>query len=432
MSDTKIKVLIVDDIPEARENLKKLLAFEPDFEIVDTASTGREGIARALEHTPDIILMDINMPDMDGISATNELRRQIPTAGVIMMSVQGEAEYIRRALQAGAKDFLTKPPPAEELYATIRRVAEDVRSYAPLVPGQPSAKSDAGGKKSLEKDRTTHVIAVYSPQGGAGKTTIATNLAASLMREGVRVLLIDCDLQFGDVGVFLNLKPQATIVELIKAVDDLDTDLVNNVLVTHDSGLRVLTAPLRPEDAELVSPSKVPQLITNLNGLFDYVVVDLPTRIDEMALTIFDMAARILLVLTPTLPSLKNGLAFLALLDSLEYPDEKTQLILNKVTPDLERQKVAIAVNAIETKLRRKAMGIIPMDEKRVLFAVNRGISVVAKDRNMSPARDLIALADTLIAHINPQVAEEEQAAGGKGSGQPKQPASRLGRLFGG
>jgi pilus assembly protein CpaE len=398
MADKKIRILIVDDIPEARERLQKLLAFEADFEVVGMASGGREGVRLAVELQPDIVLMDINMPDMDGITAANELRRNAPMVGVIMMSVQGEAEYIRRALQAGARDFLTKPPPTEELYATLRRVAEDVRSMTVLVSGD-----DKKEKKKLEAqdDHISHVIAVYSPQGGAGKTTIATNLAAALMREGVRVLLVDCDFQFGDVGVFLNLKPQATIVELIRNVDDLDIDLVNNVLVTHDSGLRVLAAPLRPEDVDYVPMEKVPLLIEKLRSVFDYIVLDMNTRIDGTAIALLDMASRIFLVLNPTLPALKNGLAAMTLFNSFEYPEEKTLLVLNRVTPELERSKVALAVNVFEQKLRRKAFAVIPMDEKRVLFAVNRGISVIAKDRNQPPARDLIAMADALIESLN-------------------------------
>jgi pilus assembly protein CpaE len=426
MADKKIRILIVDDIPEARERLQKLLAFEADFEVVGMASGGREGVRLAVELQPDIVLMDINMPDMDGITAANELRRNAPMVGVIMMSVQGEAEYIRRALQAGARDFLTKPPPTEELYATLRRVAEDVRSMTVLVSGD-----DKKEKKKLEvqEERTAHVIAVYSPQGGAGKTTIATNLAAALMREGVRVLLVDCDFQFGDVGVFLNLKPQATIVELIRNVDDLDIDLVNNVLVTHDSGLRVLAAPLRPEDVDYVPMEKVPLLIEKLRSVFDYIVLDMNTRIDGTAIALLDMASRIFLVLNPTLPALKNGLAAMTLFNSFEYPEEKTLLVLNRVTPELERSKVALAVNVFEQKLRRKAFAVIPMDEKRVLFAVNRGISVIAKDRNQPPARDLIAMADALIESLTPK---QEPSAPQQPPAPAKPPSSRLGRLFGG
>lgn len=427
----KIKILIVDDIPEARENLKKLLAFEPDFEVVGTASTGREGLEMTREFLPDIILMDINMPDMDGITATNELRKALPYVGVVMMSVQGEAEYIRRAMAAGARDFLTKPPPAEELYATIRRVYEiqgDWRERTAI----PVGGSPASGLPKIrlhQSGRETHVIAVYSPQGGVGKTTIATNVAAGLMlKEDTKVLLIDLDLQWGDVGVFLNLKPQATITDLIKSVDDFDPDLAENVLLTHDSGLRVLLAPVRPEEADLVPPDKVPTLVEKLKGMFDFIVLDLPTPLDPMALGVFDLAERIMLVVNPTLPSVKNTLALMNLLDRMEYPDNKTVLVVNRHTGDLERAKVNIAVASIEAKLKRTALGVIPMDERKVLYSVNRGISVVARDRNQSPAKELVALADALYNNVKPMPDEIESAAP-----QPtKQPTSRLSKLFGG
>src|SRR5215472_3131821 len=216
-----IRVIIVDDIPETRENLKKLLAFESDIEVVGTAGTGREGVELARTVKPDIVLMDINMPDMDGIQATEQISKAVGQVGVIMMSVQHEADYLRRAMLAGARDFLTKPIAGDELYATIRRVYE-IPKAGPVGPvGQSSEPILPGGG---------HIIMVYSPQGGAGKTTIATNLAAALMRPDTKVLLIDGDLQFGDVGVFLNLVAQASIVNLVKVAGetDLDLDLIEN------------------------------------------------------------------------------------------------------------------------------------------------------------------------------------------------------------
>ncbi len=117
-----IQVLIVDDIPETRENLKKMLAFETDIEVVGVASTGSEGLAMARELRPDIILMDLNMPDMDGIAATEAISKSIPSSSVIMMSVQHDEKHLRRAMLAGAREFLTKPISSEELSDTIRQV----------------------------------------------------------------------------------------------------------------------------------------------------------------------------------------------------------------------------------------------------------------------------------------------------------------------
>ncbi len=428
-SDNKksvIKVLIVDDIPETRENLKKLLAFEADIEVVGTASTGREGLELAQELLPDIILMDINMPDMDGIAATEAISKAVPSASVVMMSVQSEADYLRRAMLAGARDFLTKPISGEELYATVRSVYD---RRPPVVPqaAPPSGQKGVGGKPlptDAAAGREAHVIVVYSPQGGAGKTTVATNVAASLMREGTRVLLMDCDLQFGDVGVFLNLQHQRNLVDLVKSVEDLDMDLVENVMITHDSGLKVLLAPARPEDSEEIVPENVADLVLKLRSIFDFIVIDLATKLDDLAIALFDIAERILLVINPTLPAVKNVRIVLNLFDALQYPDLKSQLIVNKVTPDLERAKVAIPVAAIENNLKRKALGMIPMDERRVLAAINRGVTVVARDRMMSPAKELVALAEAVRANVQTedQAAAQQPAESGK--------SSKLGRLM--
>ena len=123
MSD-KISVIIVDDIAETRENIKKLLQFESDIEVVGVARTGREGIDLAEEISPDVILMDINMPDMDGITATETIRKDVPFVQVVILSVQGDPNYMRRAMLAGARDFLTKPPMVDELIAAIRRAGK--------------------------------------------------------------------------------------------------------------------------------------------------------------------------------------------------------------------------------------------------------------------------------------------------------------------
>ena len=120
MSD-KIRVIIVDDIAETRENFRKLLQFETDIEVVGTARTGREGIQIAKDVQPDVVLMDINMPDMDGISATEIIRKEVPHSQIVILSVQGDPNYMRRAMLAGARDFLTKPPMVDELISAIRR-----------------------------------------------------------------------------------------------------------------------------------------------------------------------------------------------------------------------------------------------------------------------------------------------------------------------
>ena len=123
----KTRVLIVDDIAETRENVRKLLQFEADIEVGAAARTGREAIQLTLETNPDVVLMDINMPDMDGIAATEAIRQQVPAVQVVILSVQADQNYMRRAMLVGARDFLTKPPMPDELVATIRRAGKLAR-----------------------------------------------------------------------------------------------------------------------------------------------------------------------------------------------------------------------------------------------------------------------------------------------------------------
>ncbi|HVO44373.1 MAG TPA: response regulator [Aggregatilineales bacterium] len=416
-----IKVLIVDDIPETRDNLKKLLAFEPDIDVVGAAGTGREGLELAQETTPDIILMDINMPDMDGIAATELIRKSLPRANVIMMSVQNEADYMRRAMLAGARYFLTKPISGEELYSTVRSVYDSRTVYAEQPIG-------TGTTVVEKKERHAHVIVVYSPQGGAGKTTIATNLAAGLMKEGTKVLLIDCNLQFPSVDVFLNLRSPRNLMDLMGSVDDLDEDLVENVLITHDTGLRVLLGPANLEDAETIAAEKITLLVEKLTPLFDYIVLDTPSELSNLVIGLCDAADRIMLVVTPTLPGFKALRTVLKLFEQLTYPEDKPQIVFNRVTADYERAKIAPAVAALEQSLRRKSFAAIPLDEKRMLAALNRGTLAIARERNLSPARELLALADMLRDNLNPS---DEQAQAQQQNAPGAKSAPSIRRLFG-
>jgi pilus assembly protein CpaE len=413
-----ISILLVDDIPETRENIKKLLAFEPDFKVVGSVGTGREGVAMAKELRPNIIIMDINMPDMDGIQATTLITEAVPTAAVIMMSVQNDPDYLRRAMLAGARNFLTKPILPDELYNTIRTVHVRNKPIAAQYTAMQSAVPlDTMRKPSAEGvgNRAGHIIVVYSPQGGAGCTTIATNLASGLMKEGIRVLLVDADLQFGDVSVFLNLQSQSTMVDLVGNVDDLDTELFDNIVVTHDSGLKVLMGPARPEYAEVIqsNPNAVAQILQKIAGNYDFIIVDTGRHLDETLLALFDAATKIVLIGMPTLASVKNLRFVLDLFDQLTYPPDKTMMILNRVPTDRNRQKLMISSDRIEKFLKRSIEVEIPEDEITALTAMSKGVLIVAqRDRSRSPVKELIQLAELLHTRLmgSKEVDEEDEA----------------------
>ncbi len=422
--EVKIRVLIVDDIPETREQIKKLLMFESDIEVVGTAGTGLEGLQMAKETRPNIILMDINMPDMDGIQATEKIATAVPTAAVVMMSVQSEADYLRRAMLAGASDFLTKPVSGDDLYNTLSKVHERKQAMISTLPVAPTGTEarPAGKKFGATEERHGFIIVVYSPKGGAGCTTIATNVAAGLMREGTKVLLVDAKPQFGDVGVFLNLRSPTTIMDLCESVGDMDMELVDHVLVTHDSGLRVLLAP-EPDPVTITMPAPgeaIKEVIEKISTAYDFVIVDTGSAIDEVTAQLFDIATRIMVICPPTLAGVRSVRALLRLFDENDFAPEKTLLVINQVTQDRGRaSKINIATELIEKNLKLKSLAEIPQEERVVLHAVNRGVPVIAitKERDRSPIKELLGLAESVRRNLLGE--DESETEGEDGGKQP-------------
>src|SRR5512143_2080910 len=173
-SGEKVRVLIVDDVADTRENVRKLFQFESDIEVVGAARSGMEGIQLSQELDPDVVLMDINMPDLDGISATEAIRQKSPHTQVVILSVQGDQNYMRRAMLAGARDFLTKPPMGDELVSAVRRGGEMARMERSKSK-QPRMQVPAAGGRAVAPAAAGllegKVITVYSPKGGTGCTT---------------------------------------------------------------------------------------------------------------------------------------------------------------------------------------------------------------------------------------------------------------------
>ena len=230
--DQKIRLLLVDDIPETRENLRKLLFFESDIEVIGAATNGEEGVQMAVELKPDIVLMDINMPGMDGITASEQISQQVPFTQIIMMSVQGEADYLRRSMLAGAREFLIKPFSSDELVSSIRRVYQLGASRRQAIPTMPAATDGPQPTTETLTQSAGKIVSIFSSKGGVGCSTIAVNLAIALQQNAaIKVAVIDTSLQFGDVGVLLNLYASRTIADLASNADDLDDELISDVFI---------------------------------------------------------------------------------------------------------------------------------------------------------------------------------------------------------
>ena len=387
----KISVMIVDDVAETRENIRKILTFEADFDVTAMARSGREAIELAQELKPDVILMDINMQDMDGITATETIHRKVPYIQIIILSVQGDPNYMRRAMVAGAHDFLTKPPVIDELITAIRRggnVAHEERTK--MASSSLTQTAHAGTSSTVLTSKNGKVIVVYSPKGGTGTTTIATNLAICLHSEETKTALVDASLQFGDVAVFLNEQGKNTIFDLTSRADELDPDIVEEVMITHPaSGVHVLAAPSKPELAENVDGDQFSKVLQFLRQLYSYIVIDTSSYLNDVVLAALDVADLVIVITTQEIPAVKNVKLFLSLLDAMQIERRRIIFAMNRYD-----KRIALLPEKIAESLKQTIAAVIPLDERTVIPSVNRGIPFIMDNKTQPIGKSILSLAE--------------------------------------
>jgi pilus assembly protein CpaE len=403
MSDT-IRVLVVDDIAETRDHISKLLSFETDMDVVGLAESGAEALEMANQMQPDVVLMDINMPGMDGIAATELLSARVPKAAIVMMSVQGESDYLRRSMLAGAREFLVKPFSSDELCDSIRQVYSREQDKASRMPA-PISHSIVPLAQLGERE-PGRIVSVFSPKGGVGRTTIAVNLAVALASEVHKsVALMDASFQFGDVGVLLNLNPKnKSISDVIADVSDGNVDAVDSALVSHTTGIQVLLAPPSPEMAELITPEQVRKVVKRLADTHDFVIVDCWPLFQDPTLGLLDQSDLILVLLTLEITNIKNIRLFLGLAEQLGYSD-KLRLVLNRAD-----SAYGIRVSDIEHSIGRKVDHTVVSDGRTVVYALNRGVPFVWSNKQAQVSQDIVGIAKAICGDTEAVPAPEKQA----------------------
>ena len=348
------KILVVDDDPNVQRLLQYTLKQE-GYDVV-IAGDGAEGFRLWGQEIPDLVLLDVMLPKLDGYQVAQKIRAEESEGShipIIMLTAEREVEQKVRGLRAGADDYLIKPFHPAELLARIKSL---LARFAPK-------------ELMLARPPLGRVHAFYGAKGGVGTTTIAINAAIALHRElGRKVCLVDGNLQFGDHRVFLDLGlDRKSIVDIVTA-PSMDQDLVKQVVVKHDSGIDLLLAPPTPETADLVSTEHMPIILDHLRDLYDYVLIDIDKRLDDINLGVFEVTDTIFVVMTADLSCLKNVRLILETVDHLGYPSSKVQLVLNR-----SNAFTGIAVKNAEGALKRTIDHQVVNEYRGAISALNSG-----------------------------------------------------------
>ncbi|MTI68390.1 MAG: MinD/ParA family protein [Firmicutes bacterium] len=380
----KIRVLIADDVDDTINLIETLLSFDESIEIIGKASNGDEAIDLAFELVPDIILMDINMPGKNGLKTTDIITKKLPEVIVIMMSVQSETEYLKKAMISGAKEYIVKPFNIDTLTNTIHSAynkEQDRKNYF---------KKVSSDKNTTKKPR---VLSVFSTKGGVGKTTIAINTAISIKRQTEdKVVVMDLDLEFGDASLMFDITPTKTITDLIEDISDLNIDILEEYLMEDSSGVKLLSAPIKPEYADYINPEHIKIIIKVLKEKYKYIIIDTPTNFEEVTLTALDISDKLFFISTMDIPSVKNMKLGLQVMDSLNYSDEKVKILVNNAT-----QKFGIKYKELIETLERDVTKFIPEDKKTVVTSINKGHPFMRKRRNNKIFKGLEELGNMII-----------------------------------
>jgi pilus assembly protein CpaE len=386
------KVLVVDDDASVQRLLQHTLRQE-GYEVI-VAADGAEGLRLWQQEVPSLILLDVTLQGLDGFAVAERIRAEEPAgthAPIIMLTSERDVQQKVRALRAGADDYLIKPFHPAELMARMKSL---IARFSPseLLVGRPPMG---------------RIHAFYGAKGGVGTTTIAINAAIALHNLGRRVCLVDGNLQFGDHRVFLDLGlDRKSIVDIVSA-PSMDGDLVKRIVQTHDSGVDLLLAPPTPESADLVTAGHMSQLLDLLSDAYDYVIVDIDKRLDDLNLMVLDVAETIFVVMTADLSCLKNVRLVLETIGHLGYQSDKVKLVLNR-----SNAFTGINVKSAEGALRRPIEHQIVNEYRGAISALNTGAPFMVSKADSTLGRSVLDFARAVDRSAAPAPAQLAPVAG--------------------
>jgi len=373
-----------------------LLVVDKDDDFVSSAKElfeGRLPVARSIEEASQtaesgelrMLLLGPSFSNDESLEQIRSLHNQDPALVLMMVAETVTADLLRGAMRAGVSDVIEAPLDEAKIEAAIEQFGHDVlKRRSAARPTTEPTRSEKGS-----------IVTVTSAKGGSGKTVTATNVALLLNRfPDKKVVLVDADLQFGDVCLLLQLEPRFTMVNAAHELHHLDVEMLDSLLTEHPSGLKVLAAPLEPAFADDITTAGLMQMLDLLQESYDYVVVDTASMLDELILSLIEKADHVLMVVDMDLPSVKNAKLALETLRLLKFSTQNVQLVMNR-----NNSKAKLDNKEIESALKMEISAAVPSDAS-VPTSVNEGRPIVEADPKGKVAKGFESVAELIAGKI--------------------------------
>jgi len=400
------RILVVDQDFETRAEIQKGLV-RAQFIVMGGVGYGAEALSLASELKPNVVLVGVEDPPSRALQTIESMSELLPDSPIIAYSSLTDSESARKAVVAGARDYLTKPLKMNEVVKAVQAALSQHERRRALLAGDSDTSPKSAGM----------IITIFGAKGGIGKTTTAINLASAFVAINAgSAVVVDMDTVFGDVAMMMDVPVEASLVDAADKVDELDRESIGSYLGRHSSGVRVLPAPFEPTDWRNVSPDGVEKVLTLLAQTHDFVILDCPATFTDLVAVALDRANVVLLLTSLDITSIKDTTTALKLLSNGMNNEEKIKLVINRPT-----NVNSVGEEDVSKVLRREVVWSVPHDAE-ISASLQLGTPVVI-DRPLSAVSETIREMAAMLAGV-------EVTHGGNGRDPGPAETGILSRLF--
>ena len=387
------RVMVIGQEPQQRQEVQKMLAAS-GFAVLGDAGYGIEAVSLAKSTEPDVVVISIEEPLIRALQTVEAIADLLPLSPIIGYSSMRDPNAMRRSMLAGVKDFLTAPLREEEIINSIHTVSAQEERRRARMSGEASEPVSAGT-----------VLTVFGAKGGIGKTTIATNLAKALVqRTNQSVVVVDLDTRFGDVAILMDIPVERSIADMAVPEEDITRDILQECIYTHNTGVAILPAPIRPTDWRNVHAGHIERIVQLLMQTYDYVILDTPGTFNDIVARALELATMVVLVATVDMASLKDTLLAIDMLRSWNFPQEKIKLVINATN-----EATTVQPQEIKRMLGREVFWSVPYD-RNISTATQLGMPVVVAKPHSKAAESLVEMAYALSGVRHQQASKPKEA----------------------